>query len=149
MLRAAWSALNIHPPQDTLTAPVDPLAGIPLFDVGVGLAGEASNSDVTGLARLWVQVVAGNHEAEPPAEPLAVRLAFLRRRYREPISGDGAAPGTATETLARWRASTALWARSPSGAMAREHADAVADAFGNDLDTATALRTLDETRPQS
>ena len=65
MLRAAWNALNIHPPQDTMTAPVDPLAGMPLFDVGIGLAGEASNSDVTDLARLWVQVVASNQEAEP------------------------------------------------------------------------------------
>ena len=28
--------------------------------------------------------------------------------------------------------------------MSRVHADAVADALGDDLDTATALRTLDE-----
>jgi hypothetical protein len=144
MLRAAWHSLNIHPPQDTLTAPVDPLAGIPLYDVGVGLAGGAPNSDVTDLARLWVQVAAGNQEAQPGEEPLAVRLSLLRRRYWEPASDGDRAPGAAAETLARWRALTAQWARSPSGAMSQEHANAVTDALGNDLDTVTALRALDD-----
>ncbi|HEY6787688.1 MAG TPA: hypothetical protein VI365_10285 [Trebonia sp.] len=144
MLRAAWHALNIHPPQDTLTAPVDPLAGIPLYDIGVDLAGETSSSDVTDLARLWVQVAAGNHEAAPGEEPLAIRLSLLRRRYWEPASDGDAATGAATETLARWRELTAQWARSPSGAMSHEHAAAVTDALGNDLDTVTALRALDE-----
>jgi hypothetical protein len=144
ILQAAWHSLNIHPPQDTLTAPVDPLAGIPLYDVGVDQAGGAANSDVTDLARLWVQVGAGNQEGEPGEEPLAVRLTLLRRRYWEAAPGGDAVPGAATETLARWRALTAQWARSPSGAMSQEHADAVRDALGNDLDTVTALRALDE-----
>jgi hypothetical protein len=143
MLRATWDALNIHPPLDTLTTPVDPLAGIPLFDVGIRLAGATSNSDVTDLARLWVQVAPGNHEARSGGEPLTVRLAFLRHRYWEPASGGDAAPGAEdTETLARWRELVAGWARSPSGAMSREHAGAVTDALGNDLDTPTALRAL-------
>ncbi len=144
MVRAPWLALNIHPPQDTLTAPVDPLAGIPLFDVGVGLAGGTSSSDVTDMARLWVRVAAGNQEASPREEPLAIRLALLRHRYWEPAPDGDALPDAATETLARWRASVAQWARSPSGAMSRRHADSVADALGNDLDTVTALRELDE-----
>jgi hypothetical protein len=141
-LRAACDALNIHPPQDTLAAPVDPLAGIPLFDVGIGLASESSNSDVTDLARMWVHVAAGQLEAELGEEPLAVRLTLMRHRYWEPAPGGAAA--TDTETLARWRALVAQWARSPSGAMSREHADAATGALGNDLDTVTALRALEE-----
>jgi hypothetical protein len=144
MLRAACDALNIHPPQDTLAAPVDPLAGIPLFDVGIGLADEASNSDVTGLARMWVHVAADHPEAQLGEEPLAVRLTLMRHRYWEPAPGDGAAAAADTETLSRWQALVARWARSPSGAMSREHADAVTGALANDLDTVTALRTLHE-----
>jgi hypothetical protein len=142
--RASWEALNIHPPQDTLTAPVDPMAGIPLFDVGIGLAGESLNRDVTDLARLWVHVAAGSKEPEPAIEPLAVRLALLRRRYWEPADEGADVPGAAAQALARWRASVSQWARSPSGAMSREHADAVRDALGNDLDTAAALRALED-----
>ena len=145
VLRAAWDTLNIHPPLDTLTTPVDPLTGIPMFDVGIHLAGEDSNSDVTNLARLWLQVAPGYQEAEPGQEPLTVRLALLRHRYWEPTSGGDPAPGPEdAETLARWRGLVAGWARSPSGAMSREHADAVTDALGNDLDTPTALRALHE-----
>jgi len=142
LLRAAWDSLNIHPPLDTLTAPVDPLAGIPLFDVGIRLATGPSNSDVTDLARLWVEVAPGDQEGQAGSEPLAVRLALLRHRYSEPASGGGTAPGADTETLARWRELVARWARSPSGAMSREHADAVREALGNDLDTPAALGAL-------
>jgi len=144
LLRASWQALNIHPPQDTLTAPLDPLAGIPLFDVGIGLAGESLGRDVTDLSRLWVHVAAGSQEPEPYAEPLAVRLALLKHRYWEPADDGTGVPDAAAQTLARWRASVAQWARSPSGAMSREHADAVRDALGDDLDTATALRALED-----
>jgi hypothetical protein len=144
MLRAACDALNIHPPQGTLAAPVDPLAGIPLFDVGIGLASEASNSDVTDLARMWVHVAAGHLEAELGEEPLAVRLTLMRHRYWEPVPSGGAAASEDTETLVRWRALVARWAQSPSGAMSREHVDAVTGALGNDLDTGTALRALNE-----
>jgi hypothetical protein len=144
MLRAACDALNIHPPQNTLAAPVDPLAGIPLFDVGIGLANETSNSDVTDLARMWVHAAAGHLEAEPGEEPLAVRLTLMRHRYWEPAPGGGAAAAADTETLARWRALVARWAQSPSGMMSREHADAVTGALANDLDTVTALRALNQ-----
>jgi cysteinyl-tRNA synthetase len=95
------------------------------------------------MARLWVHVAADKGEAEPGEEPLAVRLSLLRHRYHEPVSGAGAAPYSDAETLARWRALVAQWARSPSGAMSREHADAVTDALADDLDTPAALRALD------
>lgn len=143
-----WAAgLNIHPPEETLAAPLDPLIGVPLFDVGIGRADEASNGDVTSLARLWIRVAPDSHAAEPgdkPGgrdEPLAVRLALMRHGYREPVGSGWPAAGE-LETLLRWRALVAAWAHSPSGAMSRAQTDAVTDAFANDLDTASALRAL-------
>jgi hypothetical protein len=140
-LRARVADLNIHPPQDTLAAPVDPLAGVPLFDVGIGRAEEAANSDVSRLARLWILVAPDGKAADPGDDPLAVRLALLRHRYGEPAGDQGATAGD-RETLKRWRGLVATWAHSPSGAMSRRHADAVADAFANDLDTTAALDAL-------
>ena len=140
--RAACDALNIHPPQDTLSAPVDPLTGIPLFDVGIGLTGEAANSDVTGLARRWIRVAGDYQEPDLGDEPLAIRLALMRRGYGTPAGGDWVTADE-LETLRRWRALVAKWAQSPSGAMSRRHADAVTEALARDLDTAAALAALD------
>jgi hypothetical protein len=149
-LRATCEALNVHPPRDTLALPVDPLTGIPLFDVGIGVVGEVPNSDVTGLARMWVHVAADSAPDGAPAgqepglgeEPLAVRLTLLRHRYWQPVDNNGVPPTADAETLARWRALVARWARSPSGAVSREHAEAVKAALGDDLDTVTALSAL-------
>jgi hypothetical protein len=149
ILRTACDALNIHPPRDTLTAPVDPLVGIPLFDVGIRPANVVMSSDGTDLARLWVDVGGDDQEADLGDEPLAVRLAFMRHGHAEALphavesggTGDASADEAAA-VLARWRALVAYWARSPSGAVAREYADAITQAFANDLDTATALRAL-------
>jgi hypothetical protein len=44
--------------------------------------------------------------------------------------------------LSRWRELVARWARSPSGAMSRPHADAITAAFADGLDTPAALREL-------
>jgi hypothetical protein len=142
-LLAARDALNIHPPQDTLAVPVDPLTGMPMFDVGIGLAGEAEDSDIIGLARLWIRVACGGQAGEPGDEPLALRLSLMRHGYGEPL-GSGRATGADAETLKRWRALVAQWAQSPSGAMSRQHADAIADAIDNDLDSKAALDVLGE-----
>jgi hypothetical protein len=149
ILHAASGALNIYPPQDILTAPVDPLVGIPLFDVGIRPANMAMSSDGTDRARLWVDVGSDNQEADLGNEPLAVRLALMRHGHAEAVQGGGE-PGSAGEAsaseaaavLARWRALVAQWARSPSAAMSREYGEAITHAFANDLDTATALRAL-------
>jgi hypothetical protein len=83
-------------------------------------------------------------------EPLSVRMKLMQYRYGEELSGDlsprdsppEGEPGAAAKELARWRELVAGWARSPSGAMSRQHAEAVAAAFGDGLDTAAALRAL-------
>jgi hypothetical protein len=149
ILHAASDALNIHPPQDILTAPVDPLVGIPLFDVGIRPANMAMSSDGTDRARLWMDVGSDNQEADLGDEPLAVRLALMRHGHAEAVPGAGehgstgdASADEAAAILARWRALVAQWARSPSGAMSREYSEAITQAFANDLDTVTALRTL-------
>jgi hypothetical protein len=147
-LRAACDALNVHPPAATLTpsdtGPSDTApssaAGMPPFDVAFGLADEPA-SDTAGLAPLWARVAGGSHEAEL-AEPLAVRLSLLRHGYGEPLGNHGASAADA-EILGRWRTLVAQWARSPSGAISRPHADEIARAFADDLDSAAALATLD------
>jgi hypothetical protein len=135
-LRAACAALNIHPPRHTLTEPYTPAqldglftdgARAPVFDVGVRLAGQAPGET---LAEHWLDVPADAGEVRLGAEPLAVRMNLL---------GFGA---EAAATLSRWRGQVAKWAESPSGAMSRPHADAIAAAVDDGLDTAAALRVL-------
>src|SRR5205085_11022650 len=84
-----------------------------------------------------------------------VRLRLLQWGYGEPAAdpdpdpgpGGGGLPGAdaggdAGRTLSRWRSLVAHWARSPSGAMSRPHADAITGAFADDLETPAALRIL-------
>jgi hypothetical protein len=154
-LHTACSALNIHPARDTLTAPVDPLVGIPLFDVGIRPANAPASSDGTELARMWVDVGSDGQVADLGDDPLAVRLALMRHGHAEVIphpgepgsgsalgSGSGLGRADQVAALATWRALVAQWARSPSGAVSRDYDDAITQAFANDLDTATALRAL-------
>ena len=60
--------------------------------------------------------------------------------------GDIAAPVCvltgADQALTAWRRSVAQWANSPSAAMPARYADALAAAFGDDLDGAAALAHL-------
>lgn len=155
-LRAVCAELNIHTPRHTLTPPVteDQLAGQfadglrePLFDVGVRAAGEPADPAAKGLARHWIEVAgeAGRLVALGE-EPLSVRMKLMQHGYGEELSGDlsprGGKPDAATEELGRWREMVASWARSPSGAMSRQYAEAIAEAFADDLNTAAALRAL-------
>jgi cysteinyl-tRNA synthetase len=79
---------------------------------------------------------------EPGLDPLALRLAFLRHRYREPanLTWDGLV--AADRAVGRWREMVAAWATEPSAPLARPYADAVLGAFEDDLDTPAALRHL-------
>lgn len=164
-LRALCDQLNIHPPRHTLTEPFDAgqLAGQfsdgmrePAFDVGVRAAGKPPGPVVVRLAGHWLEVPGERAPDESAAlagerlelgeEPLAVRLNLLRQGYGA-VAGDGPEPragqaGSDAAELARWRELVARWARSPSGAMSRTHAEAITAAFADDLDTAAALREL-------
>lgn len=159
-LRALCADLNIHPPRHTLITPVgaDALTGLfadgiraPVFDAGVRLAGESAGEAAMGLAGHWIEVADSGEDPDQEGplrerlgvgeEPLLVRMMMMARGYGEK-PGDGQDPGGAAETLARWRKLVARWAQSPSGAMSRRHADAVAAAFASGLDTPVALREM-------
>lgn len=147
-LRAACDQLNIHPPRHTMTAPFDrgQLAGEfpdgdrePVFDVGVREAGDGAGPVVEGLAGHWLEVAADEEPVELAGDPLAVRMNLLRQGYGGELAGD---LSRRDAELARWRELVARWARSPSGAMSRPHADAITAAFADGLDTPAALREL-------
>jgi hypothetical protein len=157
-LRAACGRLNIHPPGHTITEPFDAgqLAGQfpdgirePVFDVGVRADSEASLATVEGLAGRWIQVAGAaggpatdGEQVELGEEPLAVRMKLMRQGYGEKLTGGLSPRDGADGELARWRQLVAGWARSPSGAMSRQYADAISAAFTDGLDTPAALREL-------
>jgi hypothetical protein len=140
-LRAACDALNIHPPRHTLTPPPR-LGGLfpdgvraPVFDLGVQSGEETLPEEIRGLAGRWIPVPPAAVEAEADGlelgqEPLSVRMKMLGFE------------GNAVAALGRWRARVAGWARSPSGAMSRSHAEAIGAAFEDGLDSGAALRVL-------
>jgi hypothetical protein len=165
-LRAVCAELNIHPPRQTLTAPVtaDQLTGLftdgirePVFDVGVRV--EPAEPAVERLAAYWIGVAgtgdgtqgeterALRERLEVAEEPLAVRMRLMRHGYGEAAGHgenlDGADLDGEMKTLTRWRELVARWARSPSGPMSRRYAGAITAAFAGDLDTAAALREMD------
>jgi cysteinyl-tRNA synthetase len=133
----------------------------PVFDIGLGGEGEdrqrVADPALTGhVAARTGPVTFGGREVAAPGEgmirlrdvtgrgldPLALRLAFLGRRYRDPVDLTWESLQEAGETLLRWQERVAEWARSPSTPMSRRYADAVVAAFGDDLDTPAALREL-------
>jgi cysteinyl-tRNA synthetase len=75
-------------------------------------------------------------------DPLALRLAFLKYRYREQADVTWDTLVAADRTLRRWRAHAAAWATEPSAPLVRSYADEVAGAFEDDLDSPAALRRL-------
>ena len=147
-LRCRCDALNIYPTRETvmdaaaLTGVVMPggavhAPGSPMFDIGIAATPPGELAD---QARLWIRV-SDDQEVEVGEEPLVVRMMLMRHGYGEPIAGGGTVDDAA-RVLARWRRLVAQWARSPSGAMSRRYADAVTEALGDDLDSATALGML-------
>lgn len=100
--------------------------------VTFGSGGEAGGRDTVGLRDVTGRGL----------DPLAVRLAFLGRRYPDPFSISWDVLADADATLRRWRQRVAGWAQSPSAPMSRRYADAVVSAFDDDLDTPAALREM-------
>lgn len=157
-LRAACGQLNIHPPGRTMTGPFDvgQLAGQfpdgirePVFDVGVHAAGETAAARVRPLAGHWIKVAgaasgpaADGQRVELGEEPLAVRMKLMRQGYGAELTADLSPRHGGDAELARWRQLVAGWARSPSGAMSRQYADAISAAFTDGLDTPAALGEL-------
>ena len=167
---AARGALNIHPPARIAPAgePVERTVefveprraatrsdGPPPFDIGTGapdwLAGaQLADRPLVGhvLAPAGAVTVGDGPQRLSDVtgrglDPLAVRLVFLGRRYRDDVDLSWDALHLADKTLRRWRESVAEWALSPSLAMAQGYADAVTSAFEDDLDTPAALHQLD------
>jgi cysteinyl-tRNA synthetase len=77
-------------------------------------------------------------------DPLAVRLAFLRMRYRQQSDLDWDALRAADRTLRRWRRDVGRWAESPSAAMDPGYVRRIEAAFADDLDTPSAVVALQE-----
>ncbi|HYY17948.1 MAG TPA: hypothetical protein VE864_03845, partial [Streptosporangiaceae bacterium] len=151
------AALNLHPPARIAPAgePVERTVefaggGTPAFDVGTGDTGWLAGMDVvryqaapagavsTGAdgPRRWSEVTAA------ALDPLALRLVFSCRRYRDGTDLTWDILAGADQALSAWRRSVAEWANSPSAAMPARYADAITAAFENDLDTEAALGEL-------
>ncbi len=77
-------------------------------------------------------------------DPLAVRLAFLRMRYRQQTDLDWDALRAADRTLRRWRREVARWAESPSAPIDAGYRRRIEAAFADDLDTPAAVVALQE-----
>ncbi len=75
-------------------------------------------------------------------DPLALRLAFLGRPYRQPLDLTWDDLTTADQALRHWRALVAQWACSPSKPMCSQVTSQIAAAFDDDLDTPAALGAL-------
>jgi hypothetical protein len=146
-LRAAWDELNIHPaelaaeppqPLDVAVAGAGQPGGSPAHRLQPGevLAGEVLAGEVlAGEVLPWVPGLAGLH-------PLALRMAFLEHKYREPVQLTREALEAADQALRDWRGLVAGWARSPSKPMCAQYTGDVLGAFDDDLDTPAALRAL-------
>jgi cysteinyl-tRNA synthetase len=150
------AALNIYPADAYLRSsdridPAQQLGG----SVDVWIGGDPR----TGVARHWVRAgqvlvegrdpggTAGDPVLLPDVtgrghDPLALRLAFLEHRYRDPLDLTWDAVEAAGRTLAGWRRRVAEWAESPSAPMRTGYVRQARDAFEQDLDTPAALAAL-------
>ncbi|KAB2341310.1 hypothetical protein [Actinomadura rudentiformis] len=77
---------------------------------------------------------------ERTADPLTMRLAWLRIHHRDPDDVD---LHRAESDLASWRSLMAEWANAPGRPLNREYVAEAESALVNDLDSPTALAVLD------
>lgn len=77
-------------------------------------------------------------------DPLAIRLAVLRVRYREPAELSIDLLAAAGEQVLRWRHLVADWADEPSRPISAEYWARFTAALDDDLDTPAALAVLSE-----
>jgi hypothetical protein len=134
---AACSALNIHPASEGETAgPADLRVG---SDQGPA-ARSVSAGPVTFLDSALVVWPADL--AQRGLDPLALRLAFLRRPYAEPLDLTWGGLAQTDADLRDWRGRVADWATQPSKPLG-DLGEIVAW-FDDDLDTPAALAALDK-----
>jgi hypothetical protein len=130
---AATDGLNIYPAEFS-GRPPEP------FDVAVARAGQLPDGSPPH------QIEPGEVSPEAPdvtgLDPLALRLALLEHRYREPVVLARDALEAADQMLRRWRGLVAGWALEPSKPMCAQYTGDFLGAFDDDLDTPAALRTL-------
>ncbi len=77
-------------------------------------------------------------------DPLSVRLALMEHRYRDQMTLTWDTLREADRTIRRWRGEVAGWAESLSAPIAKTYADALTEAFEDDLDTPRALKLFRE-----
>jgi cysteinyl-tRNA synthetase len=106
--------------------------------------GEHILFDGRKMAKSTGNVVLVRDVVERGMDPLAIRLAFLRTRYRQQTDLSWAAIEAADKALTRWRADVAAWAESPSAPMAPSYVERIELAFADDLDTPRAVVALQE-----
>jgi hypothetical protein len=132
---AACSALNIHPADQ---------AGPPgLADLWIGGGpGAAGRAVLAGPVTFEdsVLVVLPADLAQRGLDPLALRLAFLERRYAQPLDLTWAGLAEADASLRDWRRQVADWATQPSKPLG--DLGKIAGPFDDDLDAPAALAAL-------
>lgn len=99
-------------------------------------------AEVTGRAEPFAGLPRLSDIAKAGVDPLAVRLAFLRHGYRQPVELSWERLRAAGEALTRWRRRVAEWAESPSRPIDEGRAMPIQTALDDDLDTSRALRLL-------
>jgi hypothetical protein len=77
-------------------------------------------------------------------DPLAVRRAFLERRYSEPLNLTWDLLVAADSEVRRWRELVARWANEPSKPISADYWARFTAALDDDLDTSAALAVLGE-----
>jgi hypothetical protein len=75
-------------------------------------------------------------------DPLAVRRAFLGRRYSEALDLTWDLLAAAESDVRRWREMVARWANEPSKPICADYWSRFTGALDEDLDTSTALEVL-------
>ncbi|HVV31082.1 MAG TPA: cysteine--tRNA ligase [Mycobacteriales bacterium] len=96
------------------------------------------------MAKSTGNVVLVRDVIERGLDPLAIRLAFLRTRYRQQTDLSWDAIEAADKALRRWRTEVARWAESPSRPMNASYAGRIEQAFADDLDTPRAVVALQD-----
>ncbi|HEY1643738.1 MAG TPA: hypothetical protein VGG35_23930 [Streptosporangiaceae bacterium] len=133
-------------PQNETETPSAGTAGHPAVRLWAGsgpllFEGREADRSTTGPARPAAPVTLAELRRRG-LDPLALRLAFLECRYRDPLDLDWPALAEADAALRRWRGQVADWATHPSRPLSAEHAAQVTAAFEDDLDTPAALAAL-------